>query len=686
MIPRRYKARLVAALAVFASVSVLAALHDGQGFDRIVEGETRANARLIPPLVAAVWPRHGETLASLRQTPSTSLRAHPVQAGIDADLRRLLASQPAILQVDLLTPSGRTLYSTEPARVGHVHSDSRDFLAARNGQAASWLTMAGDGDDAVDRHVVTSLIPVVLDGHLEKPDAGLPDLVILVRSDVSDVIGPHRARLAWFIAFATLALAITAGSIVRYGRQAARRAYRAEVARQTQHDAVQRESLLDTLTGLPNRAALSDWIGRAPDHGAATLLCIDLDRFKLINDTLGPAIGDRVLVHAARRTASATGEAVSVYRLGSDEFVAVAPRMSPDEASGLARSIVEAFAEPFDISGEDIAVAVSVGYARWPDDHESLDQVLRCADLAMVAAKHAESRRWAGFHPGMRTAADQLVSLMNGLRRARDQKQFSLHYQPRLDGGALQIECVEALLRWNHPDDGMLSPFRFIDALENSPLIVEVGRWVLETACEQAAEWHRQGLSGLSVSVNVAARQFNDDEFPTTVATVLARSGLPAAMLELELTETQLISDAGQSQQRIERLKALGVKLSIDDFGTGYSSLSYLQQLPIDCLKIDRSFIREITEAREGQIARAIAGLAHGLGLAVVAEGIEIEAQERAARLWGCDQLQGFRYSPPVSADEIPRLVARQRRPGGSVAPETSAARSRSEAERSEAV
>ena len=672
MISRRYKTWLLAALAVAATVSALATFLDGHGLDRIVEAETRANDRAIPTWFAAVRPDHGERLYGLRQEPSPTLRQHPVQADIAAELKRLLVTQPSILQVGLLTTSGRTLFSTDPQRIGHVQTDSREFLSARNGQAASRLTRAGASPDE-ERDVVTSLIPLDFDGLAPGHGGAQPELIVEVRSDVSDDVNRHRIWLAWFTAIATLVLTLAASTVVHQGHRAARRAHRAEIARQTQHEAVQRESLRDTLTGLPNRAALGDWITHAPTHGANTLFCIDLDRFKLINDTLGQAIGDRVLVHAARRAAAAAGEDVTVYRLGSDEFVAVAPRLCPDRAGELARRIVDAFGEPLDISGEEIAITVSVGFAQWPGDHENLEQVLRCADLAMVAAKQAEARRWASFHPDMREAADHLVSLMNGLRRARDHQQFALHYQPRLNSRTLEIVCVEALLRWNHPDDGLLPPGHFIEALENSPLIVDVGRWVLETACAQAMRWHREGLTGLSMSVNVAARQFNDETFPETVAAALARTGLPPALLELELTESQLIHHADPSRQRIEQLKALGVKVSIDDFGTGYSSLSYLQRLPIDCLKIDRSFIREVGHSRdgqsdeqgdeqsddhgEGQIARAIAGLAQGLGLAVVAEGIETEAQEKAARLWGCEQVQGFRYSPPVSAGEIPALV-----------------------------
>ena len=665
MLPRRYKTWLLAFLAVAATVSALAAFLDGHGLERIVEAETRANDRAIPTLFAAVRPDHGELLYSLRQDPSPTLRHHPVQAGIAAELKRLLVTQPTILQIGLLTTSGRTLFSTDPERIGHVQTDSREILSARSGHAASRLVRTSDGPDE-RRDVVTSLIPLDFDALAPDDGSALPELIVEVRSDVTDDVSRHRRWLAWFTAIAALVLALTAGAVVRQGHQAARRAHRAEIARRTQHEAVQRESLRDTLTGLPNRDALGDWIAHAPTHGANTLFCIDLDRFKLINDTLGQAIGDRVLVHAARRAVAAAGEDVTVYRLGSDEFVAVAPRLCPDRAGELARRVIDAFGEPLNIRDHEIAITVSVGFAQWPSDHADLDQVLRCAGLAMVAAKQAETRRWASFHPDMREAADHLVSLMNGLRRARDHQQFALHYQPRLDSRTLEIVCVEALLRWNHPDEGLLSPAHFIEALENSPLIVEVGRWVLETACAQAMHWHREGLTGLGMSVNVAARQFNDDAFPDTVAAVLARTGLPPSMLELELTESQLIHHADPSRQRIERLKALGVKVSIDDFGTGYSSLSYLQRLPIDCLKIDRSFVREVGTARDGlsdgQIARAIAGLAQGLGLAVVAEGIETEAQERAARRWGCEQVQGFRYSPPVSPDEIPALVRHCRR------------------------
>ncbi len=662
MISRRLKAWLVAGLVVALAVTALAAFYDSHGRNRIVEAEMRANLRVTPSLFSAIWPNHGMAIDALRQEPLDVLRAAPVHARIDESLKPLLRDQPSILKVKLLTISGRILYSTDSSELGHIQAESKTFQEARQRRAASTLITA----DALlpgSRDEVSSMIPVFVESlSLSNQYGRVPALIFDVHSDVSGEYAAHKDRLTGLVATATLLLALVASAIVMFGRRAALRVYRAEKARQAQHDAVQREALRDSLTGLPNRLALSDWIAAAPAHGSATLFCIDLDRFKLINDALGQAVGDRVLVHAADRISAASGERIRLYRLGSDEFVAVTSQMDGDAASRFARLLIETFAEPIAVNGEEISTSISVGFAQWPADHRDLEQVLRCADLAMVAAKASEARRWSAFDPDMRAAADEQVALTNGLRRARDQKQFILHYQPRLNGTTLEVECVEALLRWQHPEEGLLPPARFIEALENSPLIIDVGRWVMETACHQAVQWHRLGLTDLRMSVNVAARQFNDDDFPTTVAEVLARTGMPPAMLELELTETQLISQADNSLARIERLKALGVKLSIDDFGTGYSALSYLQRMPIDCLKIDRSFVSEVDDQRDGQIAGAIAGLARGLGMAVVAEGVETAAQEQAARRWGCDQVQGFLYSPPVSSEAIPELIGRHQR------------------------
>ncbi len=657
---------MIHAVVMAGAIAALAALYDHQGRNYLLANEARGNVRVALALATLVWPSHGSELVALRTAGNDALRAHPLQQGLGTAVRAVLAGQPDVLEVSVRDDNGRTLFSTNPDAIGRMLGSAPGFHAAMaRGQSNGFGTRLSPRHDP--RADWEAALDVVYSQVRYRPaavasDPAPPDFVIELASDVTRELGEHRNRLHAGITAGVLVALLALAMLYAIGRTADRRIAAAERARRAHAEAARNEAVRDGLTVLPNRQALNQLLAdpaRLPASQAA-IFFIDLDRFKLLNDNLGQVAGDRILIETARRIATVLSDGVRLHRVNADQFVAVAFDTDPADSQWLARQVVESIRRPVRLDDDEVALSASVGLARWPADHPDLDQALRCADLAMLAAKRAGANRVTAFQPIMRTAVDEQFALANGLRRAFEQHQFVLHYQPRLNGRTLRIECVEALLRWQHPEAGLLPPARFIEALEESPLIIDVGRWVMKTACDQAVRWHREGLADLRVSVNVAARQFDHDGFVSTVATVLEQSGLPAGMLELELTESQLISHADTSQHRIRELKALGVKLAIDDFGTGYSALAYLQRLPIDCLKIDRSFVREVRDAEDGQIAQAIAALAHGLGLSVVAEGVETAIQEQAARLWGCEQLQGFRYSPPVTPAEIPSLIRRQ--------------------------
>ncbi|MGE3270624.1 MAG: putative bifunctional diguanylate cyclase/phosphodiesterase [Chloroflexota bacterium] len=428
----------------------------------------------------------------------------------------------------------------------------------------------------------------------------------------------------------------------------------------------EQQSLHDPLTRLPNRALFRD---RA-DHALLrtrrhtfqiAVMFVDLDRFKPINDTWGHHVGDTVLLEVAERLTSNIRAGDTVARLGGDEFAVLLEEVDdPGEAAHIARRIQESLRIPIMIQGRPIPIRASVGIALSADAGVSVDELISDADLAMYSAKKRGGGRCVVYEASMRVGVAERLDLEMELRRAVSLRQFEVYYQPAVDLTAGKVVGVEALLRWNHRSRGSISPTTFIPLAEETGLIVPLGLWVLEQACRQSVSWNRQtfGRAPIAVSVNVSALQLTRDTFVQDVERILRETGVQPSTITLELTESALMDDVETTTSALKQLKDLGVRLAIDDFGTGYSSLSYLQRLPIDVLKIDRSFVDRIQHgAEELAFARAIVDLARTLSLSTVAEGIELESQADRLTELGCNLGQGFLYSRPVPAEEIDRLL-----------------------------
>jgi len=423
----------------------------------------------------------------------------------------------------------------------------------------------------------------------------------------------------------------------------------------------------DALTGLPNRALLADRMGHAiarvaRDEIQFAVLVVDLDRFKAINDSLGHIAGDELLQEVARRLSGLLRKDDTLARLGGDEFVLVIHEVeSAQDAEAVARKVLSQVALPLQIAGLDVHVSPSVGIAVCPNDGVDSETLLQHADTAMYHAKKKGRNTFQFFAPAMNASARERFELESGLRAALAQHEFELHFQPKVDVATGRIESAEALIRWRHPKKGLIAPGGFIPLAEETGLIVPLGEWVLFEACRQAREWQDQDLQ-LRMAVNLSARQFRQDGLIETVRSALSVARLEPRYLELELTESAVMQDAESSVQIMRRLSDLGVRISVDDFGTGYSSLSYLRRLPLDKLKIDRSFIREIVTSRDdAQIVRAIVSLAHSLHLKVIAEGVETAEQLSFLRSLGCDQYQGYLCSPPLPPLEFLTLLPHHR-------------------------
>ena len=425
----------------------------------------------------------------------------------------------------------------------------------------------------------------------------------------------------------------------------------------------------DALTGLPNRVLLDDRLAQAVAHANRdgqpfAALVVDLDRFKLINDSLGHRAGDVVLDEVSRRLNSVVRDIDTVARTGGDEFIIViSPSGIPEDAVAIAHRIKEALRAPLRVSTVELHVTCSIGIAYYPTDANSADSLIARADAAMYCAKQRGRNNVQCFAQGMDEVTLGRVSLESDLHAAIEGRQFELHYQPKPDTQSGDVYSAEALIRWRHPQRGLIAPEEFIPLAEECGLINEIGAWVLREACRQCAEWQRNGLPALRVAVNVAATQFRRGDLLDVIRGALEGAGLAARFLEIELTESAVMTNPEESAAILEQLSRMGVLVSVDDFGTGYSSINYLRRFPIDKLKIDRSFVRDLDCEVDASIVQAIISLAHSLKLKVVAEGVETPDQLRFLRTLGCDQYQGFHFSPPLPAREFAELLVGWQRP-----------------------
>jgi diguanylate cyclase (GGDEF)-like protein/PAS domain S-box-containing protein len=420
----------------------------------------------------------------------------------------------------------------------------------------------------------------------------------------------------------------------------------------------------DALTGLPNRLLFTDRLRQAMVEARrherlVGVALLDLDQFKKINDTLGHTTGDVLLVQVGERLRAALRAGDTIARLGGDEFTLVLTDMAHvDDATTVLQKIQGAFEEPFQVDGREFFVTASIGITLFPFDDQDVQALLRNADIAMYRAKESGRNTWQFYAAEMTAKASESLTIENELRGAIERGELELHYQPQVSLTTGRVTGVEALLRWNHPRLGAVAPDRFIPIAEEVGLIVPIGVWVLRTACKQAQHWHQTGSPSLRVAVNLSARQCREPDFTEAVRWALTDSGLPPEALELEVTESLLLRKIGGTATALEQLDALGVRFTIDDFGTGYSSLSYLKRLPIDALKIDRSFVRDIADdPDDAAIVRAIITMAGSLGIEVVAEGVETLEQLNFLQANGCDLMQGYYFSKPQPAAAITQML-----------------------------
>lgn len=436
------------------------------------------------------------------------------------------------------------------------------------------------------------------------------------------------------------------------------------MVRMQAEEAVKFVATHDALTGLPNRVMFNQRLGHAIAQARRygrrlAVLFIDLDRFKIINDTLGHESGDMLLREVAARLTANLRATDTVGRLGGDEFVVLVEEIvDPLYLAGVSQKLITALSAGFPLSGREYHVTASIGVSTYPDDGEDLQALLKNADIAMYRAKEQGRNSFQFYSAQMNVHSVERLALESGLRRALERHELILYYQPQIDIRRGYITGMEALARWQHPELGLLAPDRFIHIAEETGLIVPIGEWVLQTACEAQRVWQSLGFRDITVAVNLSPRQFVYGDLLKDVMRALEQTGCDAHCLELEITESMVMHNPERAVELINRLKEMGVSVAIDDFGTGYSSLAHLKRFPIDSLKIDRSFILDIPgDKGDAAITQAVIAMAHSLGLKVIAEGVETREQFNFLRKYRCDEMQGYYFSAPLPAEDAVALL-----------------------------
>ncbi len=653
---------LTSLIGVLIVLGVLVYIYRHFAFVAMEEHETRNNEALTRVFANTIWSDHAIFVQNASSLSKAELRRHPEIFKIRKAVIQLMSGLN-VVKVKIYNLDGLTVFSTDPKQIGEDKSANTGFLSAKAGKVASDITFRNEFDAFEhvinDRNLVFSYVPI-----RRRPDFPIEG-VLEVYSDVTHYV-TQLERTALGIVIAVLSclslLYIFLFSIVR--RADGIIAEQNEEMRLAHEQIIRHQSRHDSLTGLPNRLSFSEHLdkmikGAKRLETNCALIYLSLDGFKEICDSMGYVARDKVLKEASSRLRLRVRDADITARISGDEFAVGLSGISGDK--GVERIVVVAerirdsiSSQPFVVDGHDFAMTTSMGIAIYPDNGSDVIELMKSANAALHHAR-SKGRNSYQFHTAdMNEKAFELLLMERDLRQALELDQFVLHYQPQVDLRTGKIVGAEALIRWQHPERGMVPPGDFIPVAEDRGLIVPIGEWVLKEACRQNKAWHEAGLSGLVVAVNLSALQFQEKDLSQVVAGHLKHHVLDPAFFELELTESSIMRDAEASIAAMDSLKRVGVKLSLDDFGTGYSSLNQLKRLPLDKLKIDQSFVRGLPhDQNDLAIASAIIAMGKALNLKTIAEGVETKAQLDVLNSLGCDEMQGFYMAKPMPASDF---------------------------------
>ena len=653
-------------IGLLAVLGVLLLFYRYTALQAIQDHESRSNVALTRVFANTIWPVHAEYIEKAWSYPRAELATRPEIAPLRHDVLRQMKGLN-VVKVKIYDRGGLTVFSTDPKQIGEDKSANSGFRTASAGGIASEITYRNkfDAFERVinDRNLVSSYIPI------RKSDVSRVDAVMEVYSDVTDFVDALE-RTQWQIVgtvFGSLSLfylmllgiARRADRLIASQRDEMRSTHEATLVHQANHD---------PLTALPNRASFSarlDLMVKAAKRASTkvAVLCIDVHGLRKVNESLGEANGDRLVKAIGTRLTECLREADITARVGGAEFAAaISGVRGVEQVTQVAEKIQRRLSgSTYPIDGHNLAVTLNIGIGMHPDDGEDGPHLMNSAAAAMHHAT-AKGHNTYHFHtPDLNTRALSMLLLEQDLRRALLSDEFLLHYQPQLDLATGRIVGMEALVRWQHPQRGLVSPGEFIPLAEARDLIVPIGSWVLREACRQNRAWQDAGLDPLPIAVNLSAAQFQQKDLPESVEAVLRECGLAAEHLELELTESAVVRDPERSIAMMRTLREVGVNISLDDFGTGYSSLGQLKRLPLDKLKIDQGFVRGLPDdPYDLAISRAIVGMGKAMDLTVIAEGVETAAQLQALRSIGCNGMQGYYLSRPLPGPDFLRF-ARER-------------------------
>ncbi|WP_455206661.1 putative bifunctional diguanylate cyclase/phosphodiesterase [Kaarinaea lacus] len=644
--------------------SILGYLYRDREIDNLIGFSAGESQALVQVFDNLIWRDFSPYLVDIEALDNAKLRQHAGVREFDKTIRSQIQKLDIHL-VSVVAPNGNTVFSTNPRQLGISQNTNQYFQNAKNGTATSRLVhrdlVNSMEEMKLDRYVVINYVPMF--------DVGDPNPVAVfeIHFDVTGFVHEinHNISLAYFAIGFLLMLLIAVFFVLANNAEIKMKQLTAVIGQQEKF--IEHQGYHDMLTGLPNRILFRDRLEYAmkdciPRELLLAVLFIDLDHFQKVNDALGHAIGDRVLLEVSSRLKACVRSGDTVARLGGDEFVIMLEKIAVlDEAEDVARQILVTVSEPIVMEDKEFFVTPSIGIAIYPFDDDDVNSLLKKANSAMSKAKNAGRNTFRYFTESARQQLASRFTIENALRRALERDEFELYYQPVVQAKTGRILAVEALLRWNSRELGFISPLEFIPLLEETGLIISVGQWVLEHACRQNVAWQKKGIRDLKMNVNMSAKQLLHKHLIKQVNEALDGSGLRPHLLDVEITESLLIEDFSNTIHILDMLNETGISLSVDDFGTGYSSLSYLKRMPVDTLKIDQSFVRDITvNIDDAAIVEAICALSKSLRFKVTAEGVESTQQLEFLRRVGVNAIQGYLFSRPMPASDLEQLLYRE--------------------------
>ena len=656
---RRYFS-VVSLVALMLATGTLIGLYKHSATAQLVEHAERRNVVLTQFFVNSLWPRFESYVTMMEELDGDALRSHTETAQIQQALSTLTRDLP-VLKVKIYNLDGLTIFSSDPSQIGERKINNRGLDSARfNGSSSSKLSFrdkfSAFSGEVFDRNLVETYVPV-------RQGDGPVQAVFELYADVTPLmVQINRAQgtllIGLLATFGVLYLALLL--IVSRADHILKKQYQDLIAK----DELEHLAHYDTLTELPNRLLARSLLAQAMARARSSrhhlaVLFLDLDRFKNINDSSGHHFGDQVLQAVTSRLTKCMRRQDSLARHGGDEFIVLVEDLaSSEDAAIIAKKLIDAFLEPLTVASRKVFITASVGISVYPRDGKTTDQLITHADAAMYHAKELGRNNFQFYTAELTENLAARYTLEGELRLALERDEFRIYYQPQLVISNQKIVGVEALLRWEHPRRGLLAPGEFMEVAQDAGLMPGITAWVLESACIQCEAWRAAGLPDIRMGVNLSHEDITRGTLIGVVENVLKKSRLDPRYLELEITESFIMGESEIAIHALEQLRTLGVSLAIDDFGTGYSSLEYLKRLPINRLKIDQSFVKDVSvNSDDLAIVHAIIALGHSLGMVVIAEGVETKEQRDTLLAQGCDELQGYLVHYPLTPDEFEVLL-----------------------------